>query len=224
MIAAAFDLGIQGGTCWRQQDDLGVGHFIHVGAQWQELAVAVNEEEARSLEESALVGGQVAGHLLFPVPVRVRGDSCDFGPASFEAHSDQNVEGDETGSGPYFASGEVNGCDRVPVGLEEGFPSRCRRSFRGRFDAVLHEEVSDGAVGDPMAEICQGALNSIIAQVGFSLAKRRTSRAMQSGTGGRPRAFLRRSLKSRFAAMRRLYQRRIVSGVTMDVCLMTRAG
>jgi len=45
-----FEVGVQIWTSGRQQDDLGVGHFIHVGAQWQELGVAVNEEMARSLD------------------------------------------------------------------------------------------------------------------------------------------------------------------------------
>ena len=65
----AFEVGIQIWTSGRQQDDLGVGHFIHVGAQWQELGVAVDEQVARAQQES-VVAREVASHLSDPISVR----------------------------------------------------------------------------------------------------------------------------------------------------------
>jgi len=155
-------MGVQIWTSGRQQDDLGVGQLAYVGAQRQELGVAVDEQVSRAQQES-VVAREVASHLPDPIPVRIRSHACNLNAASFEAHGDKNVEGGETVSGPDLDGGEVDRRDGIPVSFEEGFPSRCRPSFRCWFDSIFLEDVPDRGVGDSMAEIVERSLNSIVA-------------------------------------------------------------
>ena len=91
--------------------------------------------------------------------------------ASFEAHGDEDVERSQTVSRPYFHGGEVDGRDGIPVGLKECFPGGLVLANWCRFDAVLLEDVSDRAVGNLVAEISEGPLDTVVAPSGVFLGK-----------------------------------------------------
>ena len=55
------------------------------------------------------------------------------------------------------------------MGVEESLPGRLTFSIRRRFDAVCFQDISDRPVGNAMSQICQGALDTVIAPGGILL-------------------------------------------------------
>ena len=82
--------------------------------------------------------------------------------AGLELHDEQQIEGDQAAFRPDFHRREVDGRQHVPVGLDEGRPRRLSLSLTCRFDAVLFQDVTDGLVGDLVAEVGQRSLDAIV--------------------------------------------------------------
>ncbi len=75
----------------------------------------------------------------------------------------QEVIGDEAALGPDFDRGEIHGGEGFPMGLEKRLPGTVAFSFGRRFDAVLPENVTDGRIGNGVAEVGQSALDAVVA-------------------------------------------------------------
>ena len=123
-----------------------------------ELAVPINDDVARVLQESVFAVGEISGHLAGPFSVWTLSDPGDLDLSGFQTHDDQDVEGDQAVPGPYFHGGEVDGGDGVPMGLQEGLPGCPMLSFWNGFDTVLSEDVSDGRIGNVESQVGQSTL------------------------------------------------------------------
>ena len=51
----------------------------------------------------------------------------------------------------------------IPMGLQKALPGSLSPSIWCRIDAVVSEDGADGGIGDLVAEVCQGALDAVIA-------------------------------------------------------------
>ena len=51
----------------------------------------------------------------------------------------------------------------MPVSLEKGLPCRLSPPIRRRFDSLRLQNIADRPVRNGMSQVCQGALNSVIA-------------------------------------------------------------
>jgi len=61
---------------------------------------------------------------------------------------------------------EVSRSDSSPMGLKEGLPGHALATLRSRLQAVLGEDVLDGAAADGGSQVHQGALDATVAPTG----------------------------------------------------------
>ena len=72
---------------------------------------------------------------------------------SGDFQNEQQIESDQTAFSPDFDGREVNGTQNVPVGFEKSLPGALPLSLRCRLDAVGFQDVSDGLIGDVVAQV-----------------------------------------------------------------------
>lgn len=140
---------------------------------------------------------------------RVGGGAENTDPAGDVLDDGQDVE---SGTGQCRGFEEVGGDDSLRLTAQERRP-RTAGALGCRVNAGLLEDLPDGGGGDLDTQHEQFTVDAAVSQVGFSRARRRTSRRTDRIVGGRPalrgreRRVCRPAIKSRC-------QRRTVSGRT----------
>ncbi len=130
------------------------------------LPVTVVNQIAKAFEESPAVSRFVARDLAHPLAGRVGCDSCDLDSARSDVDEEEHEVGDESGVGPDFDREEVGRGKHVLVRIDELLPRRLGLTFGSRLDAVALENVADRRVADLVAELLEGAGDSVVAPGG----------------------------------------------------------
>ena len=146
------------------------------------------------------------------------GQAGETRPARFQPNEELDVVGGKISPRQHFDSEEVGTCQDGHVGGNEVLPGGILAPLRCRLDSVAAQDVAHGLIGNGVAEIGQGANDSMVSPAGVSLAKRTTSASRSGAMRGRPGEA--RTLEpSNFRAMSRRYQARMVSGLaTQATC------
>jgi len=165
-------------------EDEALGEGIEVGAvrgKTEDSAAALGQhlpeglgveripvhDEVAGAEEEAIEGiGEVASHLQHPPPIWSRRDPCDPDLAGLEVHDEEDEVADEAIRLEGLNTEEVGGPNGSPVSLEEGLPGHTLAALRSRLQAVLDEDVLDGAAADGGSQVHQGALNAAVTPAG----------------------------------------------------------
>ena len=113
--------------------------------------------------EIRLRSRSVPSNLLHPSFMRIRRATSEVNSARGHFHDEQQVVRDQSTLGPHFDGREVDRSQHIPMGFEKGRPRGLSLPIRSRFDSVLLEYVADGRVGDVVANVCQGTLDSVVA-------------------------------------------------------------
>src|ERR1700686_2200259 len=97
----------------------------------------------------------------------MRGDAGDVYGSRGDVDKEQNVMRDQASECANLDAQEVRRCQTLPVSLQKGRPSRVPVPLGCRLDAVLFEDVGDGAASHLMPQIRQCASNSSVAPRGI---------------------------------------------------------
>ena len=165
-------------------EDEALGEGVEVGTvrgQSKNLAAALSQQISEGLglewipihdgvasaKEEAIEGiGEATGHPQHPSPVWSRRDPRDLNFAGLEVHDEEDQVADEAVVLEDLDAEEVGSPDGSPMGLEEGLPGRALAALRGRLQAMLNEDVLDGAAADGGSQVHQGALDATVAPTG----------------------------------------------------------
>ena len=121
------------------------------------------EEEALAAEASLVGSGQLATALDHPGAVRLPVDAGDLHPPRRQVDHEQDGEARQPTSGPHFDRKEISGRDDALVPAEELLPRRSPLVFRSGLDAVLFQNVGDGASADMVIEVGERTLDPRVA-------------------------------------------------------------
>jgi hypothetical protein len=147
-----------------------------------ELSAPVADEEAERGDPLTQVHEQVAGGLGRPGCGRMGGHSEQVHPAGAELHDEQDIEAAQCDG---LNSEEIGGQQPCGLSTEEGSPSGVCSAWC-RVEAGGSQDPADRARAQAMSQPEQFALDTAVAQDGFSLARRSTRARISSRTGGRP--------------------------------------
>lgn len=126
------------------------------------MGISVHQDIPLVLEKTVERIGQVSGdlaHERFPQR-RTAAGQVDSPRGKF--HDEQQVVRDQTTLRPHLDRREIDCCQHVPVRFDEGRPCGQSFSIRRRFDPVLLENVANGRVGNVIANVGQGTLDSVV--------------------------------------------------------------
>ena len=126
-----------------------------------ELAVSVDDQVRRVVQNDAVRVGEVPGDLLHEVAVGRVGDAEDLDPAGRQADGEEHVHRAETAQGPYLDREEVGGGQGLPVRSQKRLP-RSGPLGCGR-KPVLLQDLRDGRPRHFVAEVGQRPLDSLVA-------------------------------------------------------------
>ena len=104
----------------------------------------------------------------------MRGDAGDVHRSRGDIDEEQDVLRDQALEREDLHAQEVRRRQTLPVSLQKRRPSGAGIALRSRIDAVLFEDVGDGAAPNLMPQINQRASDPRVTQEGFSIAIRRT--------------------------------------------------
>ena len=114
----------------------------------------------RAAKETIFDIGDVTCNLGHPPIVGVGCDAGDVDRSGGDVDEEQDVIRDQPLDRVHLDAHEIGRCQAFPVGLEKRRPSSVPVSLGGRLDAVLSEDVGDGASTNLMSQIGQRASNS----------------------------------------------------------------
>ncbi len=136
-----------------------------LGLEW----IPIHDGVASAKEEAIEGIGEATGHPQHPSPVWSRRDPRDLNFAGLEVHDEEDQVADEAVVLEDLDAEEVGSPDGSPMGLEEGLPGRALAALRGRLQAMLNEDVLDGAAADGGSQVHQSALDTTVAPAGVLL-------------------------------------------------------
>ena len=127
-----------------------------------EFRIAVAEEEA-AVEEKTIDGiGEVSGDLFHEI-VTKRWRTCgEVNTPRGHLHDEKQIIRHQAAFRPDFNGREIDGCQYVPMRLDERRPRCLSLPVGSRFDPVLFENVSNSRVGYVVANVGQLALNTVV--------------------------------------------------------------
>ena len=123
------------------------------------------DEKPPTAEKAVLGIGGVARQLGDPRPIRVGRDAGDLNPARGQLDQHEDREPGQATRQPHLHGEDIGGGHNVPVRGEKLAPRRALRTFGRGLEAVFSEDRGDGAAGDVVPEIAQGAADSGVAPV-----------------------------------------------------------
>jgi hypothetical protein len=128
----------------RQANATGAGVLNQFAKRLAVLGISIHEQVALVAQESIQGVGEVAADLRHPGFGGMAGAAGQLHSKGGQLQDKQEIEGNEASLGPDLDSGEIDGGQNIPMGFEECMPCGLTSSFRGRFDAVLSEDVGNG--------------------------------------------------------------------------------
>ena len=149
-----------------------------------EFGVAVMQE-VTTLTNGGLVDS-IARHLCHPGFGGVSGDAGERNAPRLQAEKEKDVIGHETTPGQDLNGEEVCSGKDGHVSGDEVLPSRALAAFRRWRDAVALQNVSDGLIGDLMAEVGESAGDAIVTPACVLPGMRRIGPSISGPTEGRP--------------------------------------
>ena len=120
-----------------------------------ELGISIHDQVTLAIEESVFAVGQFTSDLFHPRLIGTGRATGEVNAARFKFHHEQQVKRYQSAFGPDFDGGEIDGCQYVPVRLDERSPSCLTLSVWCRLDATLLEDITDGRVGYVIANVGQ---------------------------------------------------------------------
>ena len=115
---------------------------------------------------------RIACDLGHPVIVGMGRDARDLYGTAGDVDEKQDVVGDQSSGRADLGGEEIVRCHTVLMSFEKRRPGSAFAALRGRVDAMLSENIGDGAAADLMPQIGQCALDSRISP--RSILKRHT--------------------------------------------------
>src|SRR5688572_7999581 len=91
--------------------------------------------------------------LAHPQTIRHTGNPGDLDPASGQLNEEQHDVPLQSTPGPHFNREKIGGYDQLPVPAEELLPGGFPFALRRWFDAVLLQNVGNGATSQAVAEV-----------------------------------------------------------------------
>ena len=129
---------------------------------------------------------EIPGYLTHPDPIRLGCDTRDFHAPCREVEQKEHQKPRQARPRPHLDGEEIRRHHHLPVPAQELFPCRLSVALRRGFQAVLLENVSDGAPCHLVAQIGKGTLDPPIVPIRFSVARRTAKSSILSRVRGRP--------------------------------------
>ena len=157
----AFGKGIEVWGLWRQLERLNACGMEDSVEVLGEFGIAVVQEET-GIGHGRVVGGDVAGDLFQPGFIGKSGDASEDDAAGLEVEEEEDVAAGQAGGGPDFSGEEIGGPEHGLVSADELSPGGVAFAFGCRAQPLALQNIADGLVGNPMAQINQGADDAVI--------------------------------------------------------------
>jgi hypothetical protein len=114
----------------------------------------------RAAKETVFNVGEITRDLRQPTTVGMRRDAGAVDRSGRDVDEEQNVMCDEAPECMHLDAQKVRSRQAFPVGFQKSRPSSVSIPLRSRLDAVLTEDVGDGAASDLMSQIRERASNA----------------------------------------------------------------
>ena len=129
------------------------------------LGVPVVDEVAAVREEAPSFHRRVSGHLLHPAFIRMGRDAGQFDLAALQVDEEQDLKRHQSAQGEHLDAEEVGSGEHRQVRADEGCPGRSTVALWSWRHTVAPQNVANRLIRDIVAEVGQGADDSIIAPV-----------------------------------------------------------
>ena len=108
---------------------------------------------------------EIPSDLLHEIATKGQRTRGQVNASSRKFHDEEQIVGDEPTFCPDFNRGEVDGCEHIPMRLDERLPSCLALPIWSWFDPMLFENVADGSIGNVIANVRQRALDPVVSPV-----------------------------------------------------------
>jgi hypothetical protein len=139
----SFDVSVQVWTLRRQYDRLHTRLCEHLAKRWAESTITIHEEILLVVEKTIFKIGQFTSLLLHPWFFGVRRVMDELDATRLQVDDEQQVECNQASGRPDFHGREVDRCQDVPVGFEEGGSRRLSLAIASRLNPMTFENVAD---------------------------------------------------------------------------------
>lgn len=127
-----------------------------------ELRVAVMQHIWLALKSASFGVAQVAGSVLNPLLCWVSGEAGQRYVSCLQMDHKQDIVRRRTAPGEHFGSKEIPACQNRHVRRDEILPCGSLTPLRSGRDPMTAQYITDGLVGDVVAEICQPTVDPVV--------------------------------------------------------------
>ena len=129
------------------------------------MRIVIHQDVSLVLHEPVDGISEIPSDLLHEIVTKGQRTRGQVNASSRKFHDEEQIVGYEPTFCPDFNGGEVDGCEHIPMRLDERLPSCLALPIWSWFDPMLFENVADGSIGNVIANVRQRALDPVVSPV-----------------------------------------------------------